>query len=175
TRGATMRRLLNWLVSPARKRRAPTARRVQLELEPLENRQLLSTLSPVRDATGAPNVFAIAPDHQVYKQTPTGYTLTQPGPVLDLDTTQNNLNSPVVFTLGADHQVYIQTSTGYSLTNAGQVLSFVAARDAAGNPLIFAIGVDHQVYQQTPNGYVLTNAGQVLAMDVTNNAAGAPT
>src|SRR6266581_1467280 len=54
-----MLQLLKWLGVSSRKRRpAPRPRRVSLEVEELEGRRLLSTLSVVQDATGNPNVFA---------------------------------------------------------------------------------------------------------------------
>ncbi len=145
-----------------------------LQLELLETREVPSTLSIVPNATGAPTVYAVLVDHQVYRQAPAGYTLVAPGAVLDLQTIQDAANNPSVYVMGQDRQVYVHTPNGFGLTNPGVTREFRLTRNPSGTTIVYALGPDRQVYQQTTTGYVLAGLGQYLGIRATQDSGNNP-
>src|SRR5262249_2332288 len=140
----------------------------------------------VVDFLGAPELFAVGLDGQVYEQkfdaqgtSVSSYVLTQPGQVQSISVgvfRTDNIFYTELFALGLDNQVYGQrfdgngNSTGpYFLTQPGQVKSFSLGSVALPTlfipiyvPEVFAVGLDDQVYAQKFGSNGLSAGGYFL-------------
>src|SRR5437016_938672 len=186
--GGLVKRLLSRLRGDSRVCRGRRSREhsSSLRVEELESR-LACSVYATTTASGAPEVFGLGDDREVWAQVfngngtgSSGYFLTAPGQFSCLRVTRDNAGDPMVFALGLDNQIYAErmsanglASTGWFLTTPGQVTSLAVVRDGYGEPEVFGIGMDGQIWAERispdglgSSGWFLTAAGHVTNLIV---------